>query len=188
VIGKPALRGALRLARRALVAELGPEGVAAAAAALADRLLGRLDGGAMVAGYRATGGELPLDRLFAALALRGSPLALPASVGRAGPVHFRRWSPGDPLEPGPFGVGQPTSTAAEVRPDVVLTPLLGFTRMGHRLGQGAGWYDRAFAMLPGARRIGIGLSMQEVEALPVDPWDVPLHAIATEREWIEVGP
>jgi 5-formyltetrahydrofolate cyclo-ligase len=54
-----------------------------------------------------------------------------------------------------------------------------------RLGQGAGFYDRAFARLPAARRIGLAWSAQEADALPADPWDVPLHAVATEKEWIE---
>ena len=51
------------------------------------------------------------------------------------------------------------------------------------------YYDRAFAALPGARRIGYAWSVQEVQLVPLDPWDVPLHAVATEREWIAIeGP
>ena len=76
---------------------------------------------------------------------------------------------------------------AELTPDIVLTPLVGFDRRGTRLGQGAGHYDRAFAAHPAAWRVGIAWSVQEVDALPADAWDVPLHAIATEREWIVVA-
>ena len=54
-----------------------------------------------------------------------------------------------------------------------------------RLGQGAGFYDRAFARLPAALRIGLAWSVQEVDILPADPWDAPLHAVVTEKEWIE---
>jgi 5-formyltetrahydrofolate cyclo-ligase len=72
-----------------------------------------------------------------------------------------------------------------VRPDIILTPLLGFDHLLHRLGQGAGHYDRAFAALPGARRIGVAWSVQHVDPLPTDPWDVPLHAVITEQGWFE---
>jgi 5-formyltetrahydrofolate cyclo-ligase len=71
-----------------------------------------------------------------------------------------------------------------VAPDLILTPLVAFDRSLARLGQGAGHYDRAFARYPLARRIGVAFSVQEVERLPTDAWDVPLHAIVTEREWI----
>jgi 5-formyltetrahydrofolate cyclo-ligase len=38
--------------------------------------------------------------------------------------------------------------------------------------------------LPDALRIGIAWSVQEVEALPTDPWDIALDAVVTEKEWI----
>jgi 5-formyltetrahydrofolate cyclo-ligase len=33
-------------------------------------------------------------------------------------------------------------------------------------------------------RVGIAWHVQEVDVVPDDPWDVPLHAVLTEREWI----
>jgi 5-formyltetrahydrofolate cyclo-ligase len=57
----------------------------------------------------------------------------------------------------------------------------------NRLGQGGGYYDRAFARYPDALRIGLAWSVQEHDALPADPWDLPLHIILTEVELIE-GP
>ena len=88
------------------------------------------------------------------------------------------------LSDGPFGLRQPAAHHPPLAPHVVLTPLVGFDRRGNRLGQGAGHYDRAFAAFPAARRIGIALDVQETDQLRPDPWDVPLHAIATNREWI----
>ncbi|MFX8156775.1 hypothetical protein ABTL03_20005 [Acinetobacter baumannii] len=32
--------------------------------------------------------------------------------------------------------------------------------------------------------MGIAWSIQQVPQVPVDPWDVPLHAILTETDWI----
>ena len=109
---------------------------------------------------------------------------LPHVVDRATPLRFLSWDAGTALIAGPFGLRQPDATAPGCSPDIILTPLLGFDRQGGRLGQGAGHYDRAFAALPHAWRIGVAWSVQELGAVPSDPWDVPLHAIATEREWI----
>ena len=83
-----------------------------------------------------------------------------------------------------MGLRQPAVTSAECAPDLIVTPLLGFDRRGGRIGYGAGHYDRAFQRFPGARRIGFAWSVQQVDAVPLDPWDVPLHAVVTEREFI----
>jgi 5-formyltetrahydrofolate cyclo-ligase len=66
-----------------------------------------------------------------------------------------------------------------------MSPLVGFDRSGNRLGQGGGFYDRAFAAFPSARRIGIAWSVQEVDMLPVDSWDEQLHSVITEHERID---
>ena len=107
-------------------------------------------------------------------------------VDRATPLVFLDWAADTTLVEGPFGLRQPAAHHAARIPDVVLTPLVGFDRRGNRLGQGAGHYDRAFAAFPAAQRIGIAWSVQETDQLTPDPWDVPLHWIATEREWIAI--
>jgi 5-formyltetrahydrofolate cyclo-ligase len=81
---------------------------------------------------------------------------------------------------------QPLSSARECAPDLIVAPLTGFDRQGGRIGYGAGHYDRAFQRYPGAHRIGFAWAIQEVAAVPHDPWDVRLHAIATEREFIRI--
>ncbi len=65
--------------------------------------------------------------------------------------------------------------------DVVIVPGLAFTSAGDRLGQGGGWYDR---FLPQIRAdcvtIGVGFGPQLVAALPTEPHDVRLSAVATD--------
>jgi 5-formyltetrahydrofolate cyclo-ligase len=34
--------------------------------------------------------------------------------------------------------------------------------------------------------VGVAFAEQEADALPVDPWDVPLDAVVTDRETIRV--
>lgn len=137
-----------------------------------------------VSAYVPIGSEAdPLPLLSQAQAL-GHKTALPHVMRRDAPMRFLLWRPGDPLHPGPLGLLQPDATAPGAAPDLIITPMLGFDRRCHRLGYGAGFYDRAFADLPAARRVGLAWSAQEVDALPADSWDQPLHAIWTEREWI----
>ena len=73
-----------------------------------------------------------------------------------------------------------TGCGPEAEPDIVLTPLLAFDAAMNRLGQGAGHYDRVFERLPDAWRIGIAWSVQQVEHIVTDPWDMPLHGVITE--------
>ena len=138
----------------------------------------------VISAYLSDGMEVdPMPVLFRALDA-GLDVALPR-VTRGDPVlRFHHWLPGDELVPGPLGLMQPRIDAPLIEPDLILAPLLGFDRRLNRLGQGAGFYDRAFATAPNARRIGLAWSVQEVPSLPIDPWDVPLQGIATEREWI----
>ena len=139
----------------------------------------------IVASYAPMGGEADPGPFAQAALDAGARLALPHVVDRATPLRFLAWD-GQAHEPGPFGLRNPPGGAPEVRPDLILTPLVGFDRSGNRIGQGAGHYDRAFAAFPRAIRIGIAWSVQELPPLLPDPWDVPLHAIATEQEWISI--
>ena len=140
--------------------------------------------GKTVAGYIAVGSEADPMRLMQATEERGCNLALPHIIGKAQPMRFLRWSSGDALEPGPFGLLQPRADAVEVHPDIVLTPLVAFDDSLMRLGQGAGHYDRALSLLDRAFTVGIAWSVQQCDALPADPWDIPLNAVLTEKSWI----
>ena len=147
-------------------------------------LTARFTRGTVVASYISVGGEIDPAAIVEAALAAGCRLVLPHITDRASPLRFLAW-PGDAaLVRGPFGLRQPAADLPELAPDIVLTPLVGFDRRGNRLGQGAGHYDRAFAQHPAAWRVGLAWSVQEVDALTPDAWDMPLHAIATELEWI----
>ena len=138
----------------------------------------------VVAGYAALGGEVPITNIMAWAEESGSELALPYIANRDRPMEFRIWQTGGRLERATFGFEQPTKDMPRIDPDVILTPLVAFDALCNRLGQGAGHYDRVFARLPGALRIGIAWSTQAVERVPTDPWDIPLDAILTENDWL----
>lgn len=182
-LDKQRMRRAARERRRLFVEGLDNCALAAARASLSGRVIARLDGARIIAGYMAMEAEADPAAILEQAAARGLTIALPVVAGRDRPMRFLTWAPGEPLAAGPLGLMQPVA-GREVEPDLILAPLLGFDRALSRLGQGAAFYDRAIAALPSARRIGIAWSVQEVATLPIDPWDMPLHAVATEREWI----
>lgn len=175
---KSALRASLRAARERFAAGAPPALVPSPA------FLARLAPGLTVASYVPVRGEADPAPFARAAAGAGCVIALPHVTRRDAPLRFLAWDAAADLLPGPFGLHQPPHDAPALAPDIVLTPLVGFDAALNRLGQGAGYYDRAFAALPAAWRIGIAWSVQRVAALPVAPWDVPLHAVATEQDWI----
>ncbi len=119
----------------------------------------------------------PLMRL---LRQRGVRSALPVIVQRAEPLIFRFWEPGVPMQRGPMDIAFPEASP-QVRPDVLLVPLVGFGRAGDRLGYGGGYFDRTLAsMEPRPLSIGVGFELSRMETSFPQPHDVPLDAIVTE--------
>ena len=171
---KHELRAAMRANRKRL-AGLDPEASLRAADHADD-----LPPGDIVAVYRAIGSEIDADALSMALSRQGRALCLPVVIERDAAMIFRRWAPGDPLLPDAQGMPAPLGDAETLAPDLIITPLLAFDRSGGRLGQGGGYYDRTFAAFPNAWRIGLAYAGQEVENLPGESHDVPLHGVLTD--------
>ncbi|HXP31955.1 MAG TPA: 5-formyltetrahydrofolate cyclo-ligase [Stellaceae bacterium] len=115
-------------------------------------------------------------RLIAA----GSIVALPVVVERSRPLKFRRWQPGAAMMTGRYDIPIPAEEA-EVLPQVLLVPLLGFDAAGYRLGYGGGYYDRTLAALsPPPLAIGVGFAIGRIETIHPQPQDIPMNAIVTE--------
>ena len=184
-LAKPALRTELRAARNAFLRGLGPGERERLEARAAAHLAPLLEGAGVVAFYQALGSELGCGPAIAAAAASGMTIALPHVSGRDHAMHFLAWAPGEPLEPGWGGLLQPCAGAREIMPDVIVTPLLGFDSALARLGQGAGFYDRAFAARASVNKIAWAWSIQRRPAIACDPWDVPLDAVVTEADVIE---
>jgi 5-formyltetrahydrofolate cyclo-ligase len=142
--------------------------------------------GAIIAGYWPMGDEMDPRPLMLALAARGHALALPVTPPRGQPLAFLAWAPGAALRSGALGTSEPVA-GEELRPDVLLVPLLAFDRAGRRLGYGGGYYDRTLAALPGAKAIGIAYAGQEMPEVPAGPQDFRLPLIATEAGIIVCG-
>ncbi|WP_315390151.1 5-formyltetrahydrofolate cyclo-ligase [uncultured Stenotrophomonas sp.] len=138
-----------------------------------------------VAGYWALDGEIALHRWQ---------MRLPDTVTYCLPVldgdtlRFAPWRPGQPLTANRFGIPEPDvavdDTLAPAQMALVVAPLVGFDTHCRRLGMGGGWYDRSFAFRQQRPAppwlVGVGFSVQQVDDLPVQPWDVGVDAICTD--------
>jgi 5-formyltetrahydrofolate cyclo-ligase len=85
---------------------------------------------------------------------------------------------------GSLGIPEPSPAAAELVPDILLVPLAAFDRAGHRIGYGAGHYDVTLAHLRKVKAIiavGVAFSVQEIKAVPMQPHDVALDYVLTEK-------
>jgi 5-formyltetrahydrofolate cyclo-ligase len=114
------------------------------------------------------------------------PRCLPATFELA--LHHLR-DLGELRDAGSYGIREPDPACPLLDTsdiDVVLVPGLAFDRRGARLGRGAGYYDRLFA-LPAFRafRCGLFFAAQEAQHLPTEPWDVFLDAIVTEEGMVK---
>lgn len=181
---KGEVRRVARAARKAFVAALDPMAHRLAFRALPSPIRALIAEREVIALYAPVGDEAPALRLAEALMAAGKTLCLPHVIDRMGTMEFRQWAPGDELEPGGFGTLHPPRSAPLRHPDAIVAPLVAFDERLMRLGQGGGYYDRAFARYEKALRIGLGWSAQQVDAVPADPWDVPLHRVVTERSII----
>ena len=66
-------------------------------------------------------------------------------------------------------------------PDLVLVPGLAFSRAGHRLGRGGGFYDRLLAgRAKNARKLGICFASQLLESVPIEEHDAVLDAVISD--------
>lgn len=191
MMSKADLRAQARAHRKALSASDpgAAERAASHAGAMLDALFGREAGRAeeaaaglrlTVALYRPRGAEIDTGPLARALEMLSCDLALPCVEVPNAPLVFRRWKAGQALMPDRVGSAAPLPDAPEVDPDLIVTPLLAFDAFGQRLGQGGGYYDRTFAARPDAARVGLAWSAQEVDRLPAEAHDIPLHGVLTE--------
>lgn len=180
---KNALRTELRARRNAYVASLDPRVKALMFRRPPSPVMAMVPEGVTVGIYPAGPSEAPPISYAQILHEAGHKVALPWFADRSSPMLFREWtSPwvDELLEPGPWkGIVQPVGDAAELAPDVLFVPLVGFSADGGRLGQGGGHYDRWLEEHPAAVPIGLAWDCQLVDDLPREPHDVPLRAVVT---------
>jgi 5-formyltetrahydrofolate cyclo-ligase len=125
--------------------------------------------------------EYDVRHLVAALRRRGATTALPMVVAQKKSLIFREWHPGVKLAEGPLGIPYPEASA-QVFPDHVLLPMLGWDAEGYRLGYGGGFFDRTLAALKKRPRvIGVSYESAYLRTIYPQPYDIPVDFVVTER-------
>lgn len=148
--------------------------------------------GKRIAAYLTNDGEIDPQPILARATRLGKRCYLPVLSPA---FHDRLWfaplQPDTRLARNRFGIPEPIAHPCDLLDardlDVIFLPLVAFDARGHRLGMGGGFYDRSLAFLRlrtnwrKPRLIGLAYDFQRVDALAAQPWDVPLHAAATDR-------
>ncbi|MCQ2261201.1 MAG: 5-formyltetrahydrofolate cyclo-ligase [Bacteroidales bacterium] len=81
-----------------------------------------------------------------------------------------------------FGIGEPTGpefTALD-KVEMIIVPGVAFDCHNNRMGRGRGFYDRLLKSTPNAYKVGVAFDFQMVEAVPTEPFDVPMNAVISE--------
>ena len=137
-----------------------------------------------IALYVSFDGEISTEKLIKTLWAQDKHVYLPV-LHPFNPNHllFLRYLPETPMLKNKFGIWEPKLNVQNVLPlkelDILFTPLVAFDKQGNRLGMGGGFYDRTLQNWRNSSFIPVGLAhqCQQVEQLPTEAWDVPLHQI-----------
>lgn len=138
---------------------------------------------AIIGGYWPLPGEIDIRPLLGMCHEAGHALSLPTTPRKGYPLTFRRWKPSHRLKSGAYNTKEPYPEQPEVKPSLVLVPLLAFTQYGERLGYGGGFYDRTLTALKSGHDVfacGVAYAGQEAATLPTDQHDQRLDGILTE--------
>ena len=134
--------------------------------------------------------EVELVQLGQALRGRGVHTYYPAIDPETRNMVFR--DPGDPEAMQEYGFGfrepDPVLPPAE-KLDVVIVPALRADGRGHRLGYGAGYYDRTLPVYcPPATSIVVVFDFELAPELPLTPGDFPCDWVVTDKRCLRGEP
>ena len=117
---------------------------------------------------------------------------------RKSKLSFIRYTPTTAMQNNRFGILEPKFKSAQALPPAFLSviglPLVAFDTQGHRLGMGGGFYDRTLAFMQDEKKgpkpflLGCAHDFQCVPILPAEPWDIRLHAVATDKKLYRMNP
>jgi 5-formyltetrahydrofolate cyclo-ligase len=137
---------------------------------------------AQLLAYWALPDEVNVTALLRTADHDGKRVFLPRIVG--GSIVFGRWHTGDRLDVGPIGVREPTvrEQPSAGESTLILVPGRAFSREGHRLGRGMGYYDRAWSGLTTlGRACGVAYACQIFDEVPHDEKDSVVDLLVCEN-------
>lgn len=133
--------------------------------------------------------EVDLRPLDATLRARGVRIAYPAIDPDTGTMTFRFVDDVSALEEKGYGFMEPSADAPEAAAvDVVVVPAIGVDPFGHRIGYGAGYYDRTLPRYaPPAVTIAVAYDWQVLAEVPATEHDVRCAWVVTDVRTFDAG-
>ena len=144
--------------------------------------LGSFSGGCL-AGYWPYPSEVNITPLLKEWSQKDNVVCLPVVTNKEAPLDFYPWTPDMLMEEGVYKIPIPKDRTTPVIPDILLVPLLAFDDKGHRLGRGAGYYDRTIEKLRRLYKphvIGIACEQQFLPFVPTGGHDQALDVVITD--------
>jgi 5-formyltetrahydrofolate cyclo-ligase len=134
--------------------------------------------------------EVDLTALDLRLRAQGKRVAYPTIDPDTRVMTFRWVDDPARLEERGLGFREPDPALPETAAlDVIVVPALQIDCRGHRIGYGAGFYDRALPRFaPPALAIGVAFSFQLIAEVPVTEGDVALSLVVTDEQVIPSPP
>ncbi len=167
----------------------------AACAARSGRIVANLLGLALVAGARDVAlfwpieekHEVDLRPLDVELRAQGKRVYYPTILSSGEMVFGRVDDPARMIDH-PLGFRAPDEGEPRAEDlDVIVVPALAIDASGHRIGYGAGYYDRALATTRRAVTVGVAYDFQLVPEVPASRDDVPVAWVVTDRRVFRAG-
>ena len=180
-------KAALRTELTARLAAQDPAVAKAAAARVAERILGlpELESAGCVLACLSFGTELETEDLVRRLLASGRQVYLPRTNPRRRSLHLHTYP--CPLMTRSFGLREPRrgtpelpAGAVDATVDLALVLGLAFDRQCFRLGHGGGYFDRFLRGRP-FPAIGLAYHFQLLDRLPMESHDVPMAAVVTDE-------
>ena len=137
-----------------------------------------LEGFSVIAAYYAINNEVNVSSTTKNILSKGKTLCLPSVF--SGSIVYHQIEDLNVLQNGKFAM-EPPHDSKIIQPQVVITPLLGYSAGGDRIGYGLGYYDRYFAANPDCLKIGVAFAIQKVATIPAELHDQPLDMVVTEE-------
>jgi 5-formyltetrahydrofolate cyclo-ligase len=128
--------------------------------------------------------EVDLRALDARLRARGARVAYPGVDPETHAMTFRFVAHSDAMQEHGFGFREPSPAEPEAAPgqiDLIVVPALAVDPRGHRIGYGAGYYDRTLPRFaPPAATVAVAFDFQLVPEAPSTEVDVAVTWIVTD--------
>lgn len=142
-----------------------------------------------ILGYLAFGQELSVDQVLLEALKAGKRVCVPYVLDHSEMVAAEIHDLAE-LVLDRFGIRTVKEPIRVVEPEelaLILVPGVAFTYQGHRMGMGAGFYDRYLPKAAKAVTLGIAYEQLMQESLPLDKFDYPVQYVVNEKGIFQTG-